>query len=148
MRPRHVQDGARVGFKVSVAEFTNFEAVAKALANFRRAGIRLVCVTPSVTLIGRRREVAELAEIAKIALVAHRSEWIDAGAVMTYGADVAETLQRSARIANRILRGAKPADVPVEQATKLELAVNAKAAAAVGLQIPAPLWVRADRRIE
>jgi putative ABC transport system substrate-binding protein len=144
----HEQDGRRVGFAVSVAEFTNFEAVAKALATFRRAGIGLVCITPSVTLTGRRREVAELAAIAKLGLVAHRSEWAEAGALMTFGADVAEALQRSARISNRVLRGAKPGDIPVEQATKLELAVNAKSAAALGLQIPAPLWDRADRKIE
>jgi len=144
----HEDEAARLGLKVSVAEFTNFEAVPKAFANFRRAGIGLVVITPSVILPGRRRDVVELATIAKIAIVAHRAEWTDAGAVMTYGADVAETLLRSARISNRILRGTKPGDIPVEQATKLELAVNAKSAAVLGLQIPAPLWDRADRRIE
>ena len=147
-RELHEDEGARLGFRVTAGEFTNFEAVPKALATFRRAGIRLAIVTPSVILTGKRREVVDFATLAKIALVAHRSEWAEAGAVMTYGADVAETLQRTARIANRVLRGAKPGEVPVEQATKLELAVNAKSAAALGLQIPAPLWERADKRIE
>jgi putative tryptophan/tyrosine transport system substrate-binding protein len=147
-RVMHEEDGKRVGFGVSIAEFTNYEAVAKAIATFRRAGIGLVCVSPSVILTARRREVAEIAALAKIALVAHRVEWAEAGAVMTYGADVGETLTRSARVADRILKGARPADTPVEQATRLELAVNVKAAHALGLTIPQALLDRADRRIE
>ena len=147
-RELHEEDGKRVGFAVSIAEFTNFEAVPKAIAQLRRAGVGMVAVSPSVLLIARRREVAEYATLAKVALIGHRVEWAEAGAVMTYGADVGETLTRSARVADRVLKGARPADTPVQQATKLELAVNAKAAAAVGLQIPAPLWERADRRIE
>jgi putative ABC transport system substrate-binding protein len=147
-REMHEEDGKRVGFAVSIAEFTNFEAVPKAIAQFRRAGVGLVAVSPSVMLIARRRDVAEFAALARVALIGHRVEWAEAGAVMTYGADVGETLTRSARVADRVLRGARPADTPVQEATKLELAVNARSAAAIGLQIPAPLWDRADRRID
>ena len=147
-RELHEEDGKRVGFSVSIGEFTNFEAVPKAIAQFRRAGIRLVAVSPSVMLLARRRDVAEFAALARVALIGHRIEWAEAGAVMTFGADVGETLTRSARVADRVLRGARAADTPVQQATRLELAVNAKAAAAVGLQIPAPLWDRADRKID
>jgi putative ABC transport system substrate-binding protein len=133
---------------LSVAEFTNFEAVAKLLANFRREGVQAVFLSPSVTLFGRRREVAETAMRNKVALVGHRLEWAEAGAVFTYGPDVTDTLRRSAAIADRVLRGANPAQTPVEQAGRFELIVNNRSAKALGINVPAALLKTADRVIE
>ena len=147
-RALHQEAARAVGLELSLVEFTNYEAVAKSFANLRRAGVSTVAITPSVTLIARRREVAEAAARNRIALAAHRVEWAEAGAVLTYGAHVADTLRRSAGIADRILRGARPADIPVEQATKAELVVNQRAAKALGLAIPQTLLRRADRLIE
>jgi len=147
-RELYQDDAKRVGYNVSIAEFTNFEAVPKLIAQFRRAGIGLVAVSPSVLLIARRRDVAEFAAIARVALIGHRIEWAEAGALMTYGADVGETLTRTARVADRVLKGARPADTPVQQATRLELAVNLKSAAALGITIPQAMLDRADRRID
>ena len=134
--------------QLSVSEFTNFEAVAKLLANFRREGVQAVFLSPSVTLLGRRREVAETALRNKVALVAHRLEWAEAGAVFTYGPDVTDALRRSAAIADRVLRGAKPAETPVEQASRYELIVNNRSARALGVIVPAALLKTADRVIE
>jgi len=143
------QEAARVtGLELAVVEFTNYEAVAKHLANFRREGTVAVGLTPSVTLLARRREVGDAALRNRIALIAHRVEWAEAGAVMTYGADVADALRRSAAIANRILKGARPADIPVEQVTKFELVVNQRSAKALGHAIPEALLRRADRVID
>jgi putative ABC transport system substrate-binding protein len=136
------------GMSLSVAEFTNFEAVAKLLANFRREGVQAVFLSPSVTLFGRRREVAETAMRNKVALVGHRLEWAEAGAVFTYGPDVTDTLRRSAAIADRVLRGANPAQTPVEQAGRFELIVNNRSAKALGINVPAALLKTADRVIE
>lgn len=144
----HEQAARLVGIELELAEFTNYETVARALANFRRAGIRAGAITPSVTLTARRREVADTALLNKVALVGHRVEWADAGALLSYGADIAETLRRSARVANRILKGAAPATIPVERVTKLELVVNRKTAKALGVELPARLLKRADRVIE
>jgi putative ABC transport system substrate-binding protein len=136
------------GVQLTVSEFTNFEAVAKLLANFRREGVQAVFLAPSVTLLGRRRDVAESAMRNKVPLIAHRLEWAEAGALFTYGPDVTDALRRSAAIADRVLRGAKPAETPVEQASRFELIVNNRSAKALGLAVPATLLKTADRVIE
>ena len=115
------------------AEFTNVEAIARILAQFKRDGIGVVEITPSFTLTGRRREIVNLATLNRIALVAHRSEWADAGAILTYGIDVQENYRRAAAIAHRILQGAKPAQTAVELPNLLELVVNPGAALSFGI---------------
>jgi putative tryptophan/tyrosine transport system substrate-binding protein len=75
-------------------------------------------------------------------------EFAAAGAVMAYGVHFPELYRRAAFFVDRILKGAKPADIPVEQATRFELVINLKSARAVGLSIPAHLVPRADRVIE
>ncbi len=147
-RAIHQEAARRLGFDLSIAEFANFEAVPKILANFRREGIVVAGLAPSFTLIARRREVGELAARNRIALVAHRVEWAEAGALLTYGAEIADVLRRSAGIAHRILKGTRPAEIPVEQATKFELIVNQRSAIALGVVIPKSLLSRADRVIE
>ena len=136
------------GMSLSVAEFTNFEAVAKLMANFRREGVQAVFLSPSVTLLGRRREVADTAMRNKLALVGHRLEWAEAGALLAYGPDVTDALRRSASLADRVLRGAKPAEIAVEQATRFELVINNRSAKALGLAVPATVLKTADRVIE
>jgi putative ABC transport system substrate-binding protein len=143
------EDAARdAGLTVSISEFTNYEAVAKILANFRREGVQGVFLTPSVTLLGRRRDVAETATRNKLALIGHRLEWAEAGAVVSYGPDVTDALRRSAAIADRVLRGARPADTPVEQASRYELVINQRSAKALGMVVPGALLKSADRVIE
>ena len=144
----HQAAARRVGLDLMTMKFTNFEAVAKIFGNLRRAGIVAVGLTSSYTLIARRREVVEAAMRNRLALIGHRSEWAAVGALMTYGAEVADALRRTARIAGRILKGVKPADIAVEQATKAELVVNQRTARTLGIIIPSSVLRRADRVIE
>jgi len=144
----HQAAARRVGLDLMTMKFTNFEAVAKIFGNLRRAGIVAVGLTSSYTLIARRREIVEAAMRNRLALIGHRSEWAEVGALMTYGAEVADAQRRSARIANRILKGVKPAAIPVERATKTELVVNQRTAKALGVAIPDSVLRRADRVIE
>jgi putative ABC transport system substrate-binding protein len=146
-RALHEETARATGLQMSVGEFTNFEAVAKLLATFRREGAQAVFIAPSVTLLGRRREVAETATRNKLPLIGHRLEWAEAGAVLSYGPDVTDALRRSAGIVDRVLRGAKPAETPVEQATRFELIVNQRSAKALGLAVPRELLKSADRVI-
>ena len=132
----HEKSARAHGLELVSVEFTNFEAIAKIFAQFKRDGLTVAEITPSFSLIGRRREVAVLAERNGIGLVAHRADWAEAGAVLTYGPDVGESHRRAAGLANRILKGAKAAELPVERVQKSEVAVNTRAAAALGLNIP------------
>ena len=146
-RAAHEKLARAAGIQLASMEFTNFEAIAKILAQFRRDGIRVVEVTPSFVLTGRRREVAQLAERNEIALVAHRAEWADAGAILSYGVDIGENYRRAAALAHRILKGAKPGDLPVERPHRLELVINAKAARTLGIALPKSLLKQANRVI-
>jgi putative ABC transport system substrate-binding protein len=147
-KQRHLDAGLRSGFDVSTRDFASFDQIGDLLAKFKKEGVAVVTVASSFTLLARRKEFVELTQQAGTALIAHRVEWAEAGAVMTYGADVHDTLRRTVEIAHRILNGARPADTPVEQASKFELIVNLAAARRHGISLPKSFLQRADRVIE
>ncbi|HTN26196.1 MAG TPA: ABC transporter substrate binding protein, partial [Burkholderiales bacterium] len=122
--------------------------IPKIFANYRRDGIRTVLMTPSFTLIANRIEAGKFALRNNLALIGYRGDWAEAGALLTYGTDGVEALKRSAGLANRILKGSRPADTPVEQITKLELVVNMSSAKTLGVTIPRPVLARANRVLE
>ena len=146
-RADHEKTARQHGIELVVMEFTNFEAIAKIFAQFKRDGIVVAEMTPSFALTGRRREAVQLAERNGIALVAHRAEWADAGAILTYGVDIGENYRRAAMLADRILKGAKPADLPVERPNRLELVANQKAALTLGIALPKSILAQANRVI-
>lgn len=92
--------------------------------------------------------IAELAARHRIPAVSGASDYADAGGLIIYGPDYLEPYRRSATYVDRILKGGKPAELPVEQSTKFELVINARAAAALGIAIPRSLVGRADRVVK
>jgi putative ABC transport system substrate-binding protein len=94
------------------------------------------------------RRIAELAARHRIPAVSGTSDYPDAGGLMSYGPNYVEAYRRSATYVDRILKGGRPADLPVEQPTMFELIINTRAATALGLTIPRSLAGRADRVVE
>jgi putative ABC transport system substrate-binding protein len=111
-----------------------------------RAGA--LTVLASNMLLGERRRLVDLAAKNRLPAVYPLREFVDAGGLMAYGPDLADVFRRAATYVDKILKGAKPAALPVEQPTKFELVINLKTAKALGLRIPAVLLARADEVIE
>ena len=106
-------------------------------------------VTSSAPLISfHRKWILELVEKNRIPAMYPDQEWITAGGLMSYGANLVNLYRRAATYVDKILKGAKPAELPVEQPTKFELTINLKTAKQLGLTIPANVLYRADRVIK
>jgi putative ABC transport system substrate-binding protein len=124
------------------AEFEGaFAAMTKA-----RAGAILVLA--DVIFVFNGRQVADLAAKNRLPAMYGLREHVEAGGLMAYGTNVAELSRRASHYVGKILQGAKPADLPVEQPSKFDLAINLKAAKALGLTIPQSLLQRADEIIQ
>ena len=115
-------------------------------ASKERADAVLVVSTP--VLISQRRQVADLAVKSRLPTVYGRPEYVDDGGLMSYATSFTDLSRRTATYVDKILKGAKPADLPVEQPMKFELIINLKTAKQIGLTIPPNVLVRADKVIK
>jgi putative tryptophan/tyrosine transport system substrate-binding protein len=149
------------------AEFGDTEATAAALKltlrsvevrapnDFHRAFATLEGYQPDALVtfadpltLSNRRQIADYARQHRLPMISELRQFPAAGALMSYGASLGDLFRRAAGHVDKILRGAKPADLPVEQPTKFELVINLKTAKALGLAIPPALLLRADQVIE
>jgi putative ABC transport system substrate-binding protein len=95
-----------------------------------------------------RTRLAGLALTSRLPSMSTQWQWVEAGGLLSYAPSFTDMWRRAATYVDRILRGARPADLPIEQPTKFELAVNLKTAKALGLTIPQPILARADEVIQ
>ena len=137
--------GTGVVVVAALVESGDLDAAFASLAEKR---VEAVLTTHIGFFLRERRRVLDLARKQRIPVVAHRSEIADDGALMSYSSILLEQIRASAQMADKILRGAKPADTPIERPTKFELVVNLKAARALGVTVPQSVLVQADRVIE
>ena len=113
-----------------------------------RARANALAVLPYAMFVNERRRLTDLAAKTRLPAVYAFRESVDAGGLMSYGADIAHMFRRAALYVDKILKGAKPADLPVEQPTKFELVINLKTAKVLGLTIPPSVLLRADEVIQ
>ena len=138
----------RLGIKTVPAEVrapNDLDAAFQALAN---AHVQSVIVLVDGMLFSERERIAALAASARLPAIYGFRDHVDAGGLVSYGVNLSENFHRAATYVSKILKGAKPGDLPVEFPTKLELIVNNRAAKALGLNIPASVVVRADEVID
>jgi putative tryptophan/tyrosine transport system substrate-binding protein len=109
---------------------------------------RAILVFPGGLIDPHARRIAELAARSRLPTMYAFRFYVEAGGLMSYGLDLIENFHRAAIFVDKILKGAKPADLPIEQPTKFELVINMKTAKALGLTIPQSLLVRADEIIQ
>ena len=122
-----------------------FDKVFAAMGKQRQDGL---FVSGGRLLSDNPKRVVGFASKSRLPSMYVRREYVEAGGLMSYGADLAESYRRIAYFVDRILKGAKPADLPVEQPTKFELVLNLKTAKQIGLMIPQKMLARADKVIQ
>jgi putative tryptophan/tyrosine transport system substrate-binding protein len=140
--------GQSAGIAVLPIDAGTAEEVDRGFAELKQARAEAVVVAADAFLIGEGRHIAELATQYRLPSIFEIRESVKSGGLMSYGPSVGAIYRRAASYVNKILKGAKPGDIPVEQPTKFELVINLKTAKALGLEIPPTLLALADEVIE
>jgi len=146
---RDVQSAARVmGLQIQVLKASTSREIDAAFATFVRERPDAVFVGLDVFFISRRAQLVNLASRHALPATYPLREFAEVGGLMSYGTNIADTFRHIGVYAGRILKGAKPADLPVVQSTKFELVINAWSARMLGLTVPTTLLASADEVIE
>jgi putative ABC transport system substrate-binding protein len=137
-----------LGLNARVYEVLSGAELEGAFAAAVRDSVQALYVPEAPLLLTRRAEIAELATSMRLPAIYTFREFVQAGGLMSYGSDLPDLYRRAATYVDRILKGAKPGELPLQTAEKFELAVNLKTAKALGLTISEAFLVRADEVIE
>jgi putative tryptophan/tyrosine transport system substrate-binding protein len=140
--------GKELEIKIVPAEVRTASNIGSAYEALAAGGVEVVVVEQSSMLIVARKEIAEAAAAKKLPTVYGYREHVEAGGLISYGVNLNSCFHRAAYYVDKILKGAKPGDLPVEFPTHIELLINLKTAKALSLEIPPTLLARADEVIE
>ena len=146
---RHAQEAARVlGMQLQSLEARGPSEIDRAFSAISRERAGAVIVLVDRILSEQRNRIADLSSTRRVPVVYGLTDDVEAGGLMAYGPSIPDQFRRFATFVDKILKGAKPADLPVEQPTRFELIVNLRTAKTLGLTIPPSVLARADRVIE
>jgi putative ABC transport system substrate-binding protein len=146
---RETEAAARaLGLRLHVVRVRSPGELDGAFATIARGRPAALLVIPGPMFFGERRRLAELALKHRLPTVSGQRDYAEAGGLIAYGTKLTELFRRAAVYVDKILKGARPGDLPVEQPTRFELAVNLKTAKALGLTIPPSVLLRADETIQ
>jgi putative ABC transport system substrate-binding protein len=137
-----------LGVQLQIQEARGFEEIDRAFGALARERARALIILNDPVFFAERKRIAELAAKDRIPSVSGTLEYTEAGGLMAYGPSFPEMYRRAATYVDKILKGAKPADLPVERPTKFELVINLKTAKQIGLTIPPNVLARADKVIK
>jgi putative ABC transport system substrate-binding protein len=146
---KEIQLPARqLGVQLHSLEVRSSNDFDQAFEDATRSRAGAIFIMPDPVNAANLKRIAGLAATSRLPSIFHLTEFADAGGLAAYGPDRADMFRRAATFVDKILKGAKPADLPIEQPTKFELVVNLKTAKAIGITIPQSVLFRADRVIE
>jgi putative tryptophan/tyrosine transport system substrate-binding protein len=134
-----------LGLHLHSMEVSSAEKFDAAFKEATKAGSAALAVTRSTLNNSYQKRIADLTTKNRLPAITSRRDFVESGGLMSYGADQAEPYRRAASMVDKILKGIKPADLPVERPTKFELVINLKAAKQIGLTIPPSVLARADK---
>jgi putative ABC transport system substrate-binding protein len=145
---REAEDAVRaLGVRLQTLTADSPEELGAAFAEMRTARAGAPTVLASTTSFVERGRVADLAARNRLPAMYHSTQHVDAGGLMSHGPNITDLLRRAGAHVGKLLEGAKPGDLPMEQSTKFELVINLKTANARGLTIPPSVLARADEVI-
>jgi putative tryptophan/tyrosine transport system substrate-binding protein len=140
--------GEAAGIVLVPVEVADPDKLESAFDTLQRERVEALLVSPDVSFYSRRRQIAELTATTRLPAIYGYQHHVEEGGLMSYGPDIPDQYRRAASYVDKILRGARPSELPVEQPTKFELVINLKSAKALGLEVPPTLVARADEVIE
>jgi putative ABC transport system substrate-binding protein len=146
---RETQVAARtLGLKLQSLEVRAPKDLDRAFAAMRKERVGALVVLPDLMFFDHQKRLADLVAKSRLPAIYEEREFAEAGGLMAYGPNYKDLFRRAATYVDKILKGTKPGDLPVEQPTKFELVINLKTAKALGLTIPPSVLLRADQVIQ
>ena len=137
-----------LGVKLLSLEVRSLGDFDSAFARAKRDGAQALVTFPTALMNTQQRQILDFAAKNRLPAMYPTSEFVEAGGLMSYAPSYTDLFRRAADYVDKILKGAKPADIPVEQPTKFEFVVNLKSAKQIGVTIPPSVLARADRVIK